>query len=264
MAIEALMFSAETIPAGPVPTRVTWATPQALEQSRPARLPVVYVVRGEVLPGLRAFTDLVVDRGRKNPHKGLAEYLLGVKPDRVPVIDGNYTATGQLRRSVAAYLARAAAAGSRALHVIGVEGALFDALWREAGGASAAAERPAGEMPDARPPAAAEASREPRERPAVRLLELLPRVAEPPDLAGTYVGDSPEARLVRQLIVYAARETDAAVLILGDTGTGKDVVARAIHAHSARAAQPFIAINCGAIPRVDGSRDPRMVGELRG
>ena len=42
--------------------------------------------------------------------------------------------------------------------------------------------------------------------------------------------------------------TDAPVLILGETGSGKEVVARAIHARSRRAAGPFLRVNCGAIP----------------
>ncbi|MFB6359102.1 MAG: sigma 54-interacting transcriptional regulator, partial [Thiohalorhabdaceae bacterium] len=42
--------------------------------------------------------------------------------------------------------------------------------------------------------------------------------------------------------------SDATVLIRGQSGTGKELVARAIHAESARSEHPFVAINCGAIP----------------
>ncbi len=61
------------------------------------------------------------------------------------------------------------------------------------------------------------------------------------------VGDSPSMNRVRQLIAKVA-PTHSSVLILGDTGTGKELVARALHEQSLRAEQPFVAINCGALP----------------
>jgi two-component system response regulator PilR (NtrC family) len=52
---------------------------------------------------------------------------------------------------------------------------------------------------------------------------------------------------VYQLIIKVA-EGNTTVLITGESGTGKELVARAIHEKGARAAQPFVAVNCGAIP----------------
>lgn len=62
------------------------------------------------------------------------------------------------------------------------------------------------------------------------------------------LGHSP--RLLHVLDVAArAAQSDATVLIHGETGTGKELLAKAIHFNSPRAAKPFVAINCGAIPR---------------
>jgi len=61
------------------------------------------------------------------------------------------------------------------------------------------------------------------------------------------VGASNEIRAVRELIVKVAH-SDATVLIQGESGTGKEVVAKLVHDVSSRAKEPFIAINCGAIP----------------
>ena len=61
------------------------------------------------------------------------------------------------------------------------------------------------------------------------------------------VGSSPALKAVISDIVKVA-PTDSTVLITGETGTGKELVARAIHKSSRRAGQPFIAVNCASIP----------------
>jgi DNA-binding NtrC family response regulator len=62
------------------------------------------------------------------------------------------------------------------------------------------------------------------------------------------LGHSPKLLYVLDVAARAA-QSDATVLIHGETGTGKELLAKAIHFNSPRAAKPFVAINCGAIPR---------------
>lgn len=68
-----------------------------------------------------------------------------------------------------------------------------------------------------------------------------------PMLFRSLVGHSRAIVHVRKLIEQVA-DTDANVLILGDSGTGKEVVARHLHYFSSRREQPFVPVNCGAIP----------------
>jgi two-component system, NtrC family, response regulator AtoC len=61
------------------------------------------------------------------------------------------------------------------------------------------------------------------------------------------LGDSPSMRAIWSVIEHVA-DTDATILLRGESGVGKDFVGRAIHARSARRAGPFIKVNCAAIP----------------
>src|SRR3954466_16274762 len=63
----------------------------------------------------------------------------------------------------------------------------------------------------------------------------------------TLIGDTPSMMSVRRLIETIA-PTDASVMILGETGTGKELIARSLHDKSRRAGHTFIPVNCGALP----------------
>jgi transcriptional regulator with GAF, ATPase, and Fis domain len=65
--------------------------------------------------------------------------------------------------------------------------------------------------------------------------------------ATTLIGESPVMSELREDVLSAAR-THAKVLILGETGSGKEVVARMIHEQSPRSTSRFVAVNCSGIP----------------
>lgn len=97
----------------------------------------------------------------------------------------------------------------------------------------------------------------------VEIEALLNRIAEKRELTNKYralkrrlesvegaprlVGDSRPMQQVQKLISKVA-PTNSTVLVLGETGTGKELVARGLHDQSLRADMPYVAINCGALP----------------
>lgn len=89
---------------------------------------------------------------------------------------------------------------------------------------------------------------------------VLSKTDTPPDNFGI-IGNSPEMQRVFQRIGKAAA-TDANVLISGDSGTGKELVARAVHYNSNRRSAPFVPINCTAIP--DSLVESELFGHVKG
>lgn len=79
--------------------------------------------------------------------------------------------------------------------------------------------------------------------------------------ASGLVGKSSAIERIHELIGKVA-PTESTVMILGETGTGKELVARAIHAASPRRQGPFVAINCGGIP--DSLLESELFGHVRG
>lgn len=78
-------------------------------------------------------------------------------------------------------------------------------------------------------------------------LSLKPERRLPVDREHSLFGSSPALNVLRQQIARVAR-SQAPVLITGESGSGKEIVARSIHGLSPRANAPFVAVNCGAIP----------------
>ena len=110
---------------------------------------------------------------------------------------------------------------------------------------------------------------------AIRIVRSILRQVEQPCARAEDHGDeAPDVEQFGELITRNARmreafalvrcvaPTEANVLIVGENGTGKELVANALHAHSLRAGKPFIKVNCAAIP--DELMEAELFGHRRG
>ena len=98
-------------------------------------------------------------------------------------------------------------------------------------------------------------------RQLARQVDLLQRQVEPAGSVAKLIGDSAPMQRVRELIVRAAAAAGT-VLITGETGTGKELAARAIHSTSSRALKPFVALNCAAV--TESLLENELFGHARG
>jgi len=90
---------------------------------------------------------------------------------------------------------------------------------------------------------------------------LVQRALQPRTTGQSLVGESDAIRALREQILLAAR-TPSNVLITGESGVGKELVARAVHAEGTRHDAAFVAVNCGAIP--ENLLESQLFGHVRG
>lgn len=90
---------------------------------------------------------------------------------------------------------------------------------------------------------------------------LLRKTVREPSRTDQMIGTSEAMRAVQEFVEKVA-DTDSTVLIQGETGTGKELVARLLHRHSLRRDRPLVSVNCGAIPEL--LLDSELFGHEKG
>ena len=217
-----------------------FSKPQDLETFRDAaRLPSGLVMTLQSAARLEKFKDIVITRGLKNKSKGLSDYLKNPDPAKIPLITGTYTSAGRAEQGMRTMIGHAASGDGPALFILGIDAAVFDDLWAKSAKHNLLKYR-SGKIP-------ADVTSDDIDISSWLLDEFGIQFDVPPDLCDIYIGNSDEVDLVRRLIIRAT-ENNTPILILGDTGTGKEIVARQIHRRSDRQNGPFIPVNCGGIP----------------
>jgi DNA-binding NtrC family response regulator len=200
-------------------------------------MPVAFLIREPDIKKLTALGNGIVDRGVKTAPKPLSLKLLG--QSSVPLIRARYSSGRQVGRSIWRLLDNALNSGDSNCYIIAVAGRIFEYLWQRS--------VPAEDAPPKKEPDWNAPSIDSQTRVAHLLLEALGNVEVDPLLEETYVGASARICYARVLTMRAA-DCDDPVLILGETGTGKEIIAHAIHRLSKNRKGPFVDVNCAAIP----------------
>ena len=197
-----------------------------LAGEREIAAPTAYVVRMSDIAKLIACTDLTdcgtqKRTGRNETTIQLSRHVLGKRP-RVPLVRAVYGNAGRLRAGVRSLLDQAKLTADGNVYVVGAPDMTFETLRAEV--------------------------RHQRQAGSGLRCGFLENVVVPHDLEKTFMGKSAPFVDVRKRIIAAAANDDLTTLICGETGTGKEIVARAIHAYSMRNGLKFVTVNCAGIP----------------
>jgi len=241
--ISALRFNLEDAHPEPVRTEVQPENHDIMRQSSNSKIPTTYLLTASDLGLFAKYPDLIEDRGIKDHRKGLSAILLGRK--KIQLINGNYKSIKQIKRSIYALLENAVAEGRNQTFIIGTKKAFFDRLWEQS------------------------QSEDTNQRNAkLQAKNIFHDQSKMKELESIYFGFSDKIRKVHEMIIRSAR-SDYPVIIIGPSGTGKEIVAQQIHNHSRRSHHPFIAVNCAAIPselleaRLFGYKKGSFTGAIR-
>lgn len=234
----ALLFPGSDGDEPPAPQEVSFDSGQDLDEFRSGHPQTALVFPVEQLKPLREFKEAVADRGRKDPRKGLSGYLLS--RDKIPLIDGNYSAAKTAKTGIRRLLESADRQGEKNIYLIGVDANVFQTLCVEALNRESAGGKVRRPSRAVKIPFTQDFVRE-------TLFHLLGRYRIPPRMSKAYVGGTKDVQLLLQMAM-AAVGSSAPVLILGETGTGKGIIAQEIHHCGPRAGRPLIVVNCTAIP----------------
>jgi DNA-binding NtrC family response regulator len=239
MTIQAFRFLPDTDPIGPVPTPLPLDAQGAPSRSRCEYDLAAFVITRDDLERLAKQFNIAI-RKEKNKSKPLSFYLLGRR--EIPLFLGGYKNAGQMIRSIKKMLEHAVQRAEKNIYIIGVAPLLYEELHARIAGSEGIQRGTPGVMLP---------SREKRMRIAnaasQAMLELMENRDAPKQYIEEYIGKDPQVHLVRQMVFRVAQNAEP-VLILGETGTGKEVVARMIHNCDTRRDAPFMAINCAGIP----------------
>ncbi len=185
----------------------------------------LHVTENNNLKLINNFKMIIKDRGRKQENTPLSRYMLGQK--KIPLLDSGFKNAKQTPRSIRDLLKRAEREEDRNVCILGVNKGIFNALKKRANALKELAKDNIDNREDI-------SDAQIRHDLTVDPLERL------------FLGTSDQTEKIRHFIKCAA-ETDDEVLILGETGTGKEVIANAIHLLRFPNLKKMQVVNCPAI-----------------